>query len=156
MLSVRLLPKTDPNLTHCAERTNAFTACSSSEDDHLSTPSISPHGVHCQRRGRCQIPWRMSTHLPTQRCKVSTMAANTTSHCLHSKSLAAPNTSNTTLALTKRTAASSTALLVVAHTTYTNRSLPSYIEGATYATLTSSIEGLAALRRPCQFTHSQG
>ena len=29
MLSVGLLPKTDPNLTHCAERTNAFTACSS-------------------------------------------------------------------------------------------------------------------------------
>ena len=103
MLLVRLLPLIDQNLTCCAERTNAFTACSSSEDDHLSTPSISPHGVHCQRRGRCQIPWRMSTHLPTQRCKVSTMAANTNSHCLHSKSLAAPNTSNTTLALTKRT-----------------------------------------------------
>ena len=103
MLLVRLLPPIDQNLTRCAERTNAFNACSSSEDDHLSTPSISPHGVHCQRRGRCQIPWRMSTHLPTQRCKVSTMAANTNSHCLHSKSLAAPNTSNTTLALTKRT-----------------------------------------------------
>ena len=29
MLSVRLLPQTDLNLTHCAERTNAFTACSS-------------------------------------------------------------------------------------------------------------------------------
>ena len=29
MLSVRLLPQTDLNLTHRAERTNAFTACSS-------------------------------------------------------------------------------------------------------------------------------
>ena len=140
MLLVRLLPLIDQHLTRCAERTNAFNACSSSEDDHLSTPSISPHGVHCQRRGRCQIPWRMSTHLPTQRCKVSIMAANTNSPRLHSKSLAAPNTSNTTLALTKRTAASSTALLVAAHTTYTNRSLPSYIEGVTYATLTNSMK----------------
>ena len=103
MLLVRLLPLIDQNLTRCAERTNAFNACSSSEDDHLSTPSISPHGVHCQRRGRCQIPWRMSTHLPTQRCKVSITADNTNSPRLHSKSLAAPNTSNTTLALTKRT-----------------------------------------------------
>ena len=79
MLLVRLLPPIDQNLTRCAERTNAFNACSSSEDDHLSTPSISPHGVHCKRRGRCQIPWRMSTHLPTQRCKVSITADNTNS-----------------------------------------------------------------------------
>ena len=124
MLLVRLLPPIDQNLTRCAERTNAFNACSSSEDDHLSTPSISPHGVHCKRRGRCQIPWRMSTHLPTQRCKVSITADNTNSPRLHSKSLAAPNTSNTTLALTKRTAASSTALLVVAYTTHTNAFAP--------------------------------
>ena len=103
MLSVRLSPQTDQGSTRCAERTNAFNACSSSEDDHLSTPSISPHGVHYKRRGRCQIPWRMSTHLPTQRCKVSIMADNTNSPRLHSKSLAAPNTSNTTFALTKRT-----------------------------------------------------
>ena len=54
--------------------------------------------------------------------------------------MAAPNTSNTTLALTKRTAASSTALLVVAHTTYTNRLLPSYIKGVTDATLTNSMK----------------
>ena len=79
MLLVRLLPPIDQNLTCCAERTNAFNACSSSEDDHLSTPSISPYGVHYKRRGRCQIPWRMSTHLPTQRCRVSITADNTNS-----------------------------------------------------------------------------
>ena len=156
MLSVRLLPHTDQGSTRCAERTNAFNACSSSEDDHLSTPSISPHGVHCKRRGRCQIPWRMSTHLPTQRCKVSITADNTNSPRLHSKSLAAPARATppwrSPSAQRPHPPPCSSWRIQLAP----KYSLPSYIEGATCATLTSLIEGLAAPRRPCHLTHSWG
>ena len=50
MLSVRLLPQTDLNLTHRAERTNAFTACSSLG---MITPAALdfPHTAHYERRG---------------------------------------------------------------------------------------------------------
>ena len=137
MLLVRLLPPIDQNLTRCAERTNAFNACSSSEDDYLSTPSISPYGVHYKRRGRCQIPGRMSTHLPTQRCK-SALWRITPTHLAYIANRWPPRTRATPpLRSPSAQAASSTALLVVAHTTHTNCSLPSYIEGATYATLTN-------------------
>ena len=133
------LAPNDQNLTRCAERTNAFNACSSSEDDHLSTPSISPHGVHYKRRGRCQIPWRMSTHLPTQRCKVSITADNTNSPRLHSKSLAAPARATppwrSPSAQRPHPPPCSSWRIQLAPTC----SLPSYIEGATYATITSSI-----------------
>ena len=73
MLSVRLLPQTDLNLTHCAERMNAFTACSSLG---MITPAALdfPHMAHYERRGQCQIPLRKSTHLPAQ--TVSTQTIN--------------------------------------------------------------------------------
>ena len=72
MLSVRLLPKTDPNLTQCAERTNAFTACSSL--GMITLAALEFPIWHYERRGQCQIPLRKSTHLPAQ--TVSTQTIN--------------------------------------------------------------------------------
>ena len=69
--------------------------------------------------------------------------------------MAASHTSNTTLALTKRTAASSTALLVVAYTTHTNAFAPLLHRGGYLRHTHKLNRGLTALRRPCQFTHSQ-
>ena len=58
---------------------------------------FSPHGVLCKRRGRCQIPVRTSTHLPAQIVRSAglqtTFRPPQPSGCLHSRSLAAPNTS---------------------------------------------------------------
>ena len=55
--------QTDQGSAHCVGRTNASSACSSSGIDYPRPLSISPHDAH-ERRGRCQIPLRMSTHLP--------------------------------------------------------------------------------------------
>ena len=66
MFSARLSPQTDQGSAHCDGCMNASIACSSSGDDHPGPLSISPHGVRCKRRGRCQIPWRTSTQLPAQ------------------------------------------------------------------------------------------
>ena len=97
VFSARLSPQTDQGSAHCAGRMNASTACSSSGDDHPRPLSISPHGVRCKRRGRCQIPWRTSTQLPAQivrSARLQTMFRPTRpSSCLHSRSLAAPNAS---------------------------------------------------------------
>ena len=97
MFSARLSPQTDQGSAHCAGRMNASTACSSSGDDHPRPLSISPHGVLCKRRGRCQIPLRTSTHLPAQIVRSArlqtTFRPTQPSGCLHSRSLAAPNAS---------------------------------------------------------------
>ena len=55
--------QTDQGSAHCVGRTNASSACSSSGIDYPRPLSISPHDAH-ERRGRCQIPLCMSTHLP--------------------------------------------------------------------------------------------
>ena len=60
------------------------------------------------------------------------------------------------MALTKRTAASSTALLVVAHTTHTKAFAPLLHRGGYLRHTHKLNKGLTALCKPCQFTHSQG
>ena len=143
MLSVRLLPQTDLNLTHCAERMNAFTACSSLG---MITPAALDFPIwrttsagdsvrfHCVRALTYQL--KQSQHRLSMFRRAGRPTANTADRPpLRTRA-------STPLAYARRRVASSTtpriALVHNACSLTPMQLTPSFIEGATYNSPTGS------------------